>query len=295
MSHFRVALLQMSACGRDQEANLHKGETFCRQARELDADLALFPEMWNVGYAPCPADPEGRRAWQAEAVGPQDDFFRHFRALASELEMAVALTYLERWEGAPRNTVSIFDRRGQEVLTYVKVHTCDFSSEAACTPGDSFRVADLELGQDTVRIGAMICYDREFPESARALMLGGAEVVLTPNACTLELLRIGQFQARSFENKMGLAMTNYATPDENGHSVAFDGMAIEAPDVPSRDMLLVEAGEDEGVFLAEFPLERLRAYRSSRPWANAYRKPRMYEALGTIQAAPPFVRPDSRR
>ncbi len=295
MSQFRVALLQMVSSGRDQEANLHKGETFCRQARELGADLALFPEMWNVGYAPCPTDVDGRRDWQAGAVGPQDDFVLHFRALASELQMAVALTYLERWEVAPRNSVSIFDRRGQEVLTYAKVHTCDFSSEAACTPGDGFRVADLELAHETVRIGAMICYDREFPESARALMLGGAEVVLTPNACTLEPLRIGQFQARSFENMMGLAMTNYAAPDENGHSVAFDGIAIETPDAPSRNMRLVEAGEEEGVFLAEFPLERLRAYRSCRPWANAYRKPRMYEALGTIQAAPPFVRSDSRR
>ena len=52
---------------------------------------------------------------------------------------------------------------------------------------------------------------------------------------------------------MGLAMTNYASPDENGHSVAFAGIAIETPDAPSRDMRLVEAGEEEGVFLAEFP------------------------------------------
>ena len=51
MSTINVALLQMSSCGTDQEANLAKGETFCRRARELGADIALFPEMWNIGYS----------------------------------------------------------------------------------------------------------------------------------------------------------------------------------------------------------------------------------------------------
>ena len=50
MSTITIALLQMTACGDDQDANLAKGETFCRQAREMGADIALFPEMWNVGY-----------------------------------------------------------------------------------------------------------------------------------------------------------------------------------------------------------------------------------------------------
>ena len=45
-----IALLQMTACGDDQDANLAKGEAFCRRAREMGADVALFPEMWNVGY-----------------------------------------------------------------------------------------------------------------------------------------------------------------------------------------------------------------------------------------------------
>ena len=47
----RVALLQMTACGVDQNANQEKGELFCRRASEMGADIALFPEMWNVGYS----------------------------------------------------------------------------------------------------------------------------------------------------------------------------------------------------------------------------------------------------
>lgn len=50
MANLRIALLQIASCGMDQQANLLKGEQYCRRAAELGADIALFPEMWNVGY-----------------------------------------------------------------------------------------------------------------------------------------------------------------------------------------------------------------------------------------------------
>jgi predicted amidohydrolase len=313
-----IALLQMTACGTDQGANLAKGEAFCRRAREMGADIALFPEMWNIGYAGfCPPAtattdlwraPESwsadgretsvddvelraaRAAWQARAIGRDDPFVVHFRRLAAELGMAIALTYLERWPGAPRNSVSLIDRHGEIVMTYAKVHTCDFDpQEDACTPGDDFSVCDLDTALGPVKIGAMICYDREFPERARVLMLKGAELILTPNACRLEANRIGQFRARAFENMVGVAMANYAAPQINGHSVAFDPFVVD--DVGNmRDTLVVEAGETEGVYLAPFDLDRLRAYRTRETMGNAFRRPHRYGALTSLDAEPPFVR-----
>src|SRR5439155_26269347 len=121
---------------------------------------------------------------------------------------------MERWPGAPRNSVSLIDQHGRIVLTYAKVHTCDFDMESALTPGDDFYVGTLDTTEGLVKIGAMICYDREFPESARILMLKGAELIITPNACKLEANRLGQFRARAMENMVGLAMTNYAAPQD---------------------------------------------------------------------------------
>jgi len=285
----------MTAAGTDQPANLAKGEEFCRRAASVGADVALFPEMWNVGYTPCPDDDEGRRRWQALAVPTDGPFVSHFRSLARELRMAIALTYLEQHDGgALRNTVSLIDRRGEVALTYAKVHTCDFSMEAALTPGDGFRTCDLDTAEGTVRIGAIICYDREFPESARVLMLQGAELILVPNACEMERNRTAQLLARAYENMTGIALANYAAPQQNGRSIAFDGMAFE-PDEGSRDMLLVEAGADEGVYVAPFDLEALRAYRRRETWGNAYRKPRAYGALVSPDIADPFRRDDARR
>ncbi len=295
MSLVRIALLQMISFGNDQNANLARGDAFCRRAKEMGADIALFPEMWNIGYTFCDSSqPNAREIWQAQAVSQEDAFVTHFKALARKLNMAMALTYLERWDGAPRDSVSLIDRHGEVVLTYAKVHTCDFDKEAALTPGEDFYVCTLDTAQGDVRTGAMICFDREFPESARILMLKGAELVLTPNACDLEDNRIGQFRARAFENMMGMAMTNYAAPQDNGHSVAFDAVAFDEHEA-AQDTLLAEAGEEEGVYIAEFDMDKIRAYRERETWGNAFRKPRSYSLLTSPAVDHPFVRVSARR
>lgn len=313
--HVTIALLQMTSYGNDQDANLSKGETYCRRACDMGADIALFPEMWNIGYTPyfseeqdaCdlwrapslwqdgmmpsyPALRDAREQWQAQAITRDSPFITHFRDLAKELHMAIAITYLEQWPGAPRNTVSLIDRHGEMILTYAKIHTCDFATlESACTPGEDFYVSELDTGRGTLKIGAMICFDREFPESARMLMLKGAELILTPNSCTMEANRIGQFRARAYENMLGVALANYAAPQLNGHSVAFDPIAFDTQ-CNSRDTLVIEAGEQEGVYLATFDLDSLRAYRDHEVWGNAFRKPHRYALLTSLDVEEPFIR-----
>ncbi len=83
MKPFRVALLQITAVGDDQDANLAKGEEFCRKAKALDADLALFPEMWNIGYSAAPKDEDGRRSWGRQALSLDGLFVQHFTSLAA--------------------------------------------------------------------------------------------------------------------------------------------------------------------------------------------------------------------
>ncbi len=296
MGIIKVALLQMTGCGNDQNANQAKGEIFCRRARAMGADIALFPEMWSIGMTFYDPKREGERErWQAQAISQDDPFMIHFRHLARELKLAMALTYLEQWNGAPRNAVSLIDRHGEIVLTYAKVHTCEFDLEAALTPGDGFPVCTLKTEQGEVKIGFMICYDREFPESARMLMLQGAELILTPNACTLDDHRLSQFKTRAFENMVGVAMTNYAAPQNNGHSVAFDAVAYPVVDGAARSTLIIEAGEGEDVYLAAFDLDSIRAYRQRETWGNAYRRPRLYGMLTATEVEPPFVRPDATR
>ena len=140
MTPLKVALLQMTGCGSDQAANLEKGEAYCRRAAEQDADIALFPEMWNVGYQSYDEAAErAQESWIEQSIGYDSDFIRHHRSLARELEMALAVTYLETWPGRPRTSVSLIDRRGDILFTYGKVHTCCYEHpEVICTRETTF-------------------------------------------------------------------------------------------------------------------------------------------------------------
>jgi predicted amidohydrolase len=276
-----IALLQIAAAGYDQAANMESGVAACRRAASQGADIALFPELWNVGYAFEDGDIE---RWRAQAVPHDGSFVRRFAALAADLHMAIAVTYLERRDGAPRNTLTLFDRRGREVLTYAKVHTCGFDSpEAVLEPGDRFVVAPLETAAGSVAVGAMICFDREFPEAARVLALEGAEIVLVPNACEMESNRLGQLRARAFENMVAVALANYPAPAQNGHSVVYDPIAFDEAGV-SRDTCIVEAGAGEDVVVARLDLTALREWRRREVWGGAWRRPGAYG---------PLVRPGS--
>lgn len=292
MDILNIALLQLLPTG-TVEGNLQKGIAACRRAKALGADIALFPEMWNCGYE----IPQDKQALMALSVDAHGEFVNAFGALARELDMAIGVTFLERFDPAPRNTLCLFDRFGNRALTYAKVHTCDFGEEARLTPGDAFYVADLDTAQGVVKVGAMICYDREFPESARLLMLQGAEVLLVPNACPMEINRLSQLRGRAFENMVAIATCNYpeGQPDCNGHSTVFDGMAYLPWESEARDTLILDAGAAEGISIAAIPLDTLREYRATEVHGNAYRRPEKYRLLTSREVHQPFLRSDARR
>ena len=287
-----IALLQMISC-KTQKENLEKGIEYCRRAKMLGADIALFPEMWNCGYNL----KDNAEFIKAQAVDADGEFVCTFKSLAAEFNMAIAVTFLERFEPAPKNSVILFDRHGNKALHYSKVHTCDFGDEKHLTPGDDFYVTDLETAAGSIKIGAMICYDREHPESARILMLKGAEIILVPNACPMEINRLSQLRSRAFENMLGIATANYAypQPDCNGHSSAFDGIAYRADSPVSRDTLIIEAGENEGIYIAAVPIDEMREYRLHEALGNAYRRPHLYSELISDNVNDPFIRNDRRK
>jgi predicted amidohydrolase len=281
---FKVALLQISPVGDDQGRNLAKGVEACRKAKALGADLAVFPELWNIGATPAPIDPEGRRRWTASAIDRKSSFFQTFATLAREQETNIAVTYLEAHQPLPRNTVSILDRRGEVVLNYSKVFICNFGKDELqrpnpsaddigcdvnCSPGETFDVCTLENADGRVTVGAMICADREFPEAATQLMLHGAEIVVVPNACNWDEIRTAGLKTRAFENLVGMAMTNY--PGLNrGNSQAHSCVAWRSGE--SVDTLIAKAGKQEEILLAAFDVDDIRAFRKTESWRMDYRK-----------------------
>lgn len=270
---FKIALLQLLP-GKTLEEQLNKGIDACRKAKEMGADVALFPEMWSDGYY-LPQDEEKVKTL---AISSDSDFVLSFRDLAKELEMAIGITFMEENAPKPLNSVIFFDRNGKDILHYSKVHTCDFGEEIVLSSGKDFYVADLDTGRGTIKIGSMICFDREFPESARILMLKGAEVILAPNACPMEINRLSALRTRAYENMLAVATCNYAEgqPDCNGHSSVFDGVAWLRDEPGVRDMCILEAPGEEGVYVAEIDMDMLRTYRENDVMGDKYRHPECY-------------------
>lgn len=134
MKLLKIALLQIAPCGTLEE-NQKKGLDCCRKAKEMGADIALFPEMFSIGYRIYDRPVE---EWKAEAIPAYSEFVNAFGKAAAELNMAVGITLLEKFGDNPRNTFVLFDRFGNRKLTYAKVHTCDFDVERNLTPGEGF-------------------------------------------------------------------------------------------------------------------------------------------------------------
>lgn len=288
----KIAFLQISPTG-SLEQNRLKGIEACKKAEKMGADIALFPEMFSNGYDiynPPVAE------WQSKAIKADSDFVLSFGELAKELNMAICITLLEKYDAAPRNTLVLFDRFGEVKITYAKVHTCDFGAEINLTPGEDFYVCELDTEKGKMNVGAMICYDREFPESARILMLKGAELILVPNACPMEINRLSQLRGRAYENMLAIATCNYPSdvPDCNGGSTLFDGVAYLPELEGSRDTCVFKADEKEGVYIAELDLDMLRSYRRSEVHGNAYRRPDKYGAITEKKIKEPFIRSDYR-
>ena len=297
---FNVALLQLNPTD-SMENNMLKGIEYCKKAKEIGADIAVFPEMWNTGYKMLfegdlkdqdNIPQEKINKWNSKAIENDNEFINKYINLAKELGMAIAITYLEKTKQKPRNTVVIIDRKGNIVLKYSKVHTVDSKMEAFIEPGTELKTCELDYGRGKVKLGTMICFDRDFPESARILMLQGSEIILVPNACYMSKIRLEQLKVRAYENMIGIVTVNYA--NHGGKSSVYNPIVRNINKHELNSEMLVMDDKEE-IKIAQFNMSEIREYRSRETLGDAYRKPYAYKKLVENNVKEPFIRKDARR
>ncbi|MEE4177829.1 MAG: carbon-nitrogen hydrolase family protein [Bacteroides sp.] len=281
-----IAHLQLFAFNNNIEENMQKAELYCRKADSIGADLAVLPEMYSIG---CGYDePAVIEDWLSQAISIDDPFIKHFVALAKELEMAIAVTFLEKENMEYYNSVCVIDRFGEICLKHRKVHLWEPSLvEAVCTSGKEFNVYNLDTKNGTFKLGAMICSDYYFPESGRILMLNGAEIVIVPNAAPLNDHLLAMLKSRAVENSFGVALVNFPGEKEcpaychTGRSTAYNPWYW-------GEYQIFEADEKEGIFISEFDLTEIRRYRNESYFGNAFRHPALYKPLTDTIVNEPF-------
>lgn len=170
-------------------------------------------------------------------------------------------------------------------MKYSKVHTCDFADEKNVEAGTEFKVCDF----DGIKIGIMICYDREYPESARMLMLKGAEIILVPNDCGSMKPRIQALSTRAYENMVGIAMAN-ANGQNAGCSCAYSPICWDKNGICVDNTIILADDVTEGLYYADFDMDAIREYRSSEMMGNTFRKVNAYKGLLDTKISEPFIR-----
>lgn len=284
MGIFRVAIVQHKSLRGNKEKNTEKAIEFIREAKLHQADIVLFPECFLTAYYAPDICRELKPVkeiehhpefvdWCERALEENDQPIQAIRKTAKEEQIGIAITAFTKGKKYPQNTAFIIDRNGNILLKYSKVHTCDFDWERYLEGGDAFHVCSFE----GIRIGVMICYDREYPESARELMLQGAELVLVPNDCDSMAPRLQELSVHAMQNMFGIAMAN--PPGYNaGNSCAFHPMVWGEDGLAVDNKVIAADSKYDGILYADFDMEAIRKYRE-REDLGKNRKPRAYTHL----------------
>ncbi|MCI5902317.1 MAG: carbon-nitrogen hydrolase family protein [Blautia sp.] len=274
-----IAVLQKRSLDRQYEKSTEIIIEKMEEAAEKKADILLLPEVFLTGYE-LPMTNE-------EAVSEDSPYIRQVCDAAKRLHLGVVLTAMTKGMEKPQNSAFVINKDGEILMKYSKVHTCDFADEACLESGDEFRVCDFH----GIRLGIMICYDREYPESARVLMMKGAEVILVPNDCGAMRPRLNALSTRAYENMVGIAMAN-ANGENAGDSCAFSPVCWDENGECVDNVLLMADDLTEGLFYAEFDMDVIRAYREQEMMGNTFRKVKAYSELLSEKVEYPFIRED---
>jgi N-carbamoylputrescine amidase len=280
-----VAAVQMAMTD-DVADNIATAERLVRRAVDQGARVVLIPELFEGHYF-C----KDQRPLDLDRATPLDEnpTIDHFCALARELDVVLPLSVYERAGQTLFNTVVMVDADGRRLGIYRKSHIPDgpgYTEKYYFSPGDTgFKVWHTRHGA----IGVGICWDQWFPECARAMALGGAEVLLYPTAIGSEPPdptwdSSGHWQ-RVMQGHAGANLVPVVAANRIGLEVGttceitFYGSSFIADATGAK---VAEAGRtDEDVLVASFDRSALRRQRAA--WGLFRdRRPDLYGPLLTL-------------
>lgn len=235
-----------------------------REAAGAGARLLITPEAFTSGYDVPDI------AGQAQVVGGAWD--REVAAIAVASGIAILYGHPERSGEAIFNSATLVDRDGAVLARHHKVHLYG-DVDRVYRPGGSL---DALAEIDGVRIGVLICYDVEFPESVRALALAGADLVAVPTALMTpyEVVTRTLVPARAYENQVFLAYAN-RSGSEGSLTYCVESCVV-GPDGVDR----ARAGSGDELLVAEIDPAQLAASRADNTHLGD-RRPALYGALVT--------------
>lgn len=286
--------INVSACqmgmSTEVEENIRRASLLAEKAAEDGANIILLPELFETPYF-CQERKYGHYGL-AHTVD-EDPAVRHFKKLAAKLHAVIPVSFYEKAGTVLYNSLAMIDADGELLGIYRKTHIPDdhfYQEKFYFTPGDTgFKVWDTAFG----KIGAGICWDQWFPESARCMALKGAEILLYPTAIGSEpVLETDSMphwrrcmQGHAAANLMPLAAANRigtetvtASDDNNmqSSSLVFYGSSFICDH--TGEIKASADRDSDMVISSQFDLDELYEFRMS--WGVFRdRRPEMYGVL----------------
>ncbi|MGQ9370578.1 N-carbamoylputrescine amidase [Azospirillum sp. A39] len=281
-------------CTWDRAANVDRVEALVRAAAAKGAQIILPQELFETPYF---CKDQKRDLFALAQPVEEHPVIQRMSALARELQVVLPVSFFERANTAYYNSLAIVDADGAVLGVYRKSHIPDgpgYQEKFYFNPGDTgFQVYKTRYAT----IGAAVCWDQWFPETARVMALKGAEILLYPTAIGSEPQDDGLdsqghwtrvMQGHAGANLMPLVASN-RTGREEGEScgITFYGSSFIAGPLGE---LVAQAGRDgEAVLTAAFDLDALAAQRAS--WGVFRdRRPDLYGPLLTLDGSTPVRR-----
>ena len=282
MRNVTLAATQI-ACSWDRDDNVRKVEEAVRRAHAAGARIILPQELFETPYF-C----KDQKAAYFDLAAPADGHpvLARMSRLAAELEVVLPVSFFERANNAFYNSLAMIDADGSILGVYRKSHIPDgpgYQEKYYFSPGDTgFTVFRTRYAM----VGAAICWDQWFPETARALALRGAEVLCYPTAigsephdATIDSRDHWQrvMQGHAGANLMPLIASN-RVGTEQGESCAltFYGSSFIAG--PHGEKVAEADRTEETVLTATFDLDAVAATR--RAWGVFRdRRPELYRPI----------------
>ena len=269
----KIALVQQHATP-DPRDNIARGLSALETAAAAGARLVAYPELAFTRFLP--QHPAGGEVLSlAETIpGPTTD---RFAARARELGVVVVLNLFERDGNDTFDSSPVIDADGAIAGITRMVHVIEapcFHEQGYYTPGNrGAGVFDTAAG----RIGIAICYDRHFPEYMRALGLKRPDLVVTPQAGSVDEWPPGVFEAEmqiaSFQNGYFSALANRVGREER---LTFAGESFVV-DPAGRVVARAPQGDDHILF-ADLDLDMVHKSHARRHFLED-RRPEIYDTL----------------
>jgi len=213
-SSLTLALVQQSDQG-STAANLDDGEAAIRAASIRGCELVLLQELHNGPYF-CQTENPDLFDLAEPIPGPTTE---RLSALARELQLVIVGSVFEqRAPGLYHSTAVVLDTDGALAGIYRKMHIPDLPGcyeKFYFTPGDlGFNPIDTAVG----RLGILLGWDQWFPEAARALAIGGAQILLAPSGIGTNPNDPSEEQQRRIQSWITI---------QRGHAIA-NGLSLAA-------------------------------------------------------------------